>query len=79
MQSGLWGSRAVRRTAVLNLPHLIDLYGSEEVLATRINDLKAGFDALKPWIATRGVSLDEAEQLLELVERYLSGWRPSTD
>ena len=79
MESGSWGTRAVRHTAVLNWPRLIDLYGSEEVLETQINDLKAGFDTLKPWIETRGVPLDEAEQLLELAERYLSGWRPETE
>ena len=79
VESGSWGGRAVRRTAVLNWERLIDLYGSKEVLKTRVNDLKAGFDTLKPWIETRRIPLDEAEQLLDLAGQYLSGWRPEAD
>ena len=79
MQTGSIGSRAVSRSAVLDWDRLIDLYGSKEVLETRINELKSGFDTLKPWIEARRIPLDEAEQLLELAERYLSGWRPEAD
>ena len=79
MESGSWGGRAVRRTAVLNWERLIDLYGSKEVLKTRINDLKSGFDTLKPWLETCRIPLDEAEQLLVLADRYLSGSRPDAD
>ena len=73
------GSRAVRRTAVLDWECLIDLYGGEDVLETRFNDLKARIEILKPWLETRPIPLDEAEQLLELADRYLSGWRPDAD
>ena len=73
------GSRAVRRTAVLDWECLIDLYGGEDVLETRFNDLKARIEILKPWLETRPIPLDEAEQLLELADRYLSGWRPEAD
>ena len=79
METGSFGSRTVRRSAVLNWERLIDLYGSKEVLETRFNDLEAGFDTLKPWLETRRIPLDEAEQLLELVERYLSGRRPEAE
>ena len=75
-QTGSPGSRGVSRSAVLNWDCLIDLYGDKEVLESRINDLKSRFDTLKSWLEARRISLDEAEQLLELAERYLSGWRP---
>ena len=58
---------------------LVDLYGGKEALETRINDLKARFESLKPWIETRRIPLDEAEQLLDLADRYLSGSRPDAD
>ena len=58
---------------------LLELYGGEEVLETRINNLKAEFDTLKPWIETRRIPLDEAEQLLDLADRYLSGLHPDAD
>ena len=79
METGSIGSRAVRRTAVLDWECLIDLYGGEDVLETRFNDLKARFEILKPWLETRPIPLDEAEQLLEMADRYLSGWRPETN
>ena len=55
------------------------MYGGEDVLETRFSDLKARFEILKPWLETRPIPLDEAEQLLELADRYLSGWRPEAD
>ena len=79
MEAGSLGSRAVRRSTVLNWERLIDLYGGEETLETRFNDLKARFEILKPWLETRPIPLDEAEQLLELADRYLSDWRPEAD
>ena len=79
METGSLGRRGVGRSAVLNWDRQIDLYGSKELLETRINDLEAAFDTLQPWIESRGIPLDEAERLLELAERYLNGWRPETD
>ena len=73
------GSSPVRRSAKLDWERLIDFLGGEEVLKTRINNLKARFETLKPWLETRRIPLDEAEQLLELAERHLSGWRPEAD
>lgn len=79
MEIGSLGSRGVGRSAVLNWDRQIDLYGSKELLETRINDLEAAFDTLQPWIESRGIPLDEAERLLDLAERYLNGRRPETD
>ena len=55
METGSLGGRAVRRSTVLNWERLLDLYGGEQVLETRINDLKARFDSLKPWLENRGI------------------------
>ena len=79
MATGSLGSRAIRRSAVLDWEGLNDLYGGEEVLETRINDLEVQFEFLKPWLEARGIPLDEAERLLELADKYLSGWRPEED
>ena len=49
------------------------------MLKTRINVLKARFNSLKPWIEGRGILLEEAENLVELADRYLTGWRPEAD
>ena len=66
-------------TDMINWQRLIDLYGSAEVLATRINDLKVQFESLKPWFETCGIPLDEAERLLDLADTYLSSWGPDAD
>ena len=79
MQPGSRGSSGVSRYAVLNWDCLIDLYGGKEALESRIINLKSEFDTLKPWLETRRIPLDEAEQLLDLVEGYLGGWRPEAD
>ena len=67
------GSGPVRRSAKLDWECLIDLYDGEEVLKTRLNDLKARFESLEPWLETRRIPLDDAKNLLELADRYLSG------
>ena len=79
MATGSLGSPAIRHSAVLDWERLIDLYGGEEVLEARINDLIARFESLKPWLQARQISLDEAKNLLALAGRYLSGWRPEAD
>ena len=73
------GSDPVHRSVKLDWERLIDLHGGEEVLKTRINDMNARFETLKPWIEGRGIPLEEAENLLELADRYLSGRRPEED
>ena len=72
------GALTVALSPALGPETLVDLYGDKEVLETRINDLKSGFDTLKPWLETRRIPLDETEQLLDLADRYLSGSRPDT-
>ena len=72
-------SRWVRRSVKLDWNCLIDLYGGEDVLKTRINVLKARFESLKPWIEGHGIPLEEAETLLELADRYLTGLQPGAD
>ena len=73
------GSLTITLLPALGPEALVDLYGGKEALETRINDLKARFESLKPWIETRRIPLDEAEQLLDLADRYLSSSRPDTD
>ena len=58
------GSHAVRRSPRLAWESLVDLYGSEETLGQRIQDLKKTHP-------------EGADELLELANKYLSGWRPS--
>jgi len=57
------GNRAIRRTWHLAWNTLVDLYGGEETLRTRVDALKA-------------VAPDGESELLDLAERYLGGWRP---
>ena len=73
------GGLTVTLSPALGPETLVELYGGKDALETRINDLKAGFDTLKPWLETRRITLDEAEHLLGLADRYLSGWRPEAD
>ena len=79
MESGSVGNRVVHRFPVLDWERLIDLYGGEKALERRIDEMKARFEVLKPWIETRRISFDDAERLLELAEKYLSGWRPEAE
>ena len=76
---GSLGYRTLRRTSTLDLKSLINLYDSEEVLKTRIENLKAQLVDMKPWLTSRGISLDDAKQLLELADIYLSGWQSGAD
>jgi hypothetical protein len=57
------GSRAVRRSARLAWDALLELYGGDDVLRQRINELKQA-------------NVDGADELVALAERYLAGWRP---
>ena len=66
-------------TYMIKWQRLIDLYGSAEVLANRINDLKVQFESLKPWFETCGIPLDEAERLLDFADTYLSSWGADAD
>lgn len=57
------GNRAVTRSPRLAWKILADLYGDEDVLRGRIEELKASSQAIN-------------QDLLQLAEKYLSGWRP---
>ncbi len=57
------GSRAVRRSPRLAWDVLIELYGGETTLKERIESLKV-------------TGPKDADELLELAEKYLAGWRP---
>jgi predicted KAP-like P-loop ATPase len=63
VRSQSMGSRAVHLKPRLAWDILIDLYGDENVLRDRIDQLKAS-------------PPDEIGDLFELADKYLSGWRP---
>ena len=56
------GTRAVQREPRLAWDTLVDLYGDEDTLLARIEALKASQVQVEP-------------DLLELVDKYISGWR----
>ena len=64
LQSQSMGSRAVRRSSRLAWNELIELYGDEETLRERIQELKA-------------IQPEGEDELLQLADKYLGGWRPS--
>ncbi len=64
VRSQSMGSRAVRRSPRLKWNELIELYGDEETLCERVQELKT--------TQPKG-----EEELLQLVDKYLRGWRPS--
>lgn len=64
VRSQTMGTRAVRRSPRLAWDSLLELYGDEATLKERIESLKAA-------------SPEDAEELLELADQYLAGWRPS--
>lgn len=63
VRSQSMGGRAVHRKPRLMWDALIELYGDEVVLRQRIETLKAS-------------QLDNIGDLLDLADKYLSGWRP---
>lgn len=64
VRSQSMGSRAVLRKPRLAWDALIELYGDEATLCERIEALKAS-------------PQDNIRDLLELADKYLSGWRPN--
>lgn len=58
-----FGSRAIRRSPRLAWEILVEVFGNEESLKQRIDDLKA-------------IQPEGAEEVLALADRYLGGWRP---
>jgi predicted KAP-like P-loop ATPase len=64
VRSQAMGSRAVRQSPRLAWDLLIELYGNESILKERINTLKT-------------IQPKDNNELLDLTDKYLSGWRPS--
>jgi len=64
VRSQAMGSRAVHRSPRLAWNVLVELYGNEDTLRERIQRLKA----MQP---------EGVDELLELANEYLGGWRPS--
>jgi hypothetical protein len=62
-RSQAMGSRAVTKSPRLAWKILVDLYGDESTLRNRVNELRAA-------------NFDDCAEVLELADRYLSGWRP---
>jgi len=62
-RSGQMGQRAVTKTSVFAWDSLVDVFGGESILVTRIQALKES-----------GVKMED--DLEELIEKYLGGWRP---
>lgn len=62
-RSQAMGSRAVTKSARLAWTVLVDIYGSEEVLRQRIDELRIA-------------NFEDCSELLQLADRYLGGWRP---
>ena len=56
---------------------LIEIYGGEEVLKMRVENLRAQFETLKPWIEeTQKMTPDAAAKLLDLADKFLGRTEP---
>jgi len=58
------GSRAIRQSPRLQWDNLIEFFGGQEELEARINKLRLS-------------KIKKDNELISLVDKYLSGWRPS--
>ena len=56
---------------------LVELYGSEDTLKTRVNSLNKQFKGkdFKQWLEGQELSVADAEAIIELAEKYRGGWR----
>ncbi|MET0557511.1 MAG: hypothetical protein ABW065_02400 [Solirubrobacterales bacterium] len=61
-RSQYWGTRSVQVEPRLSWDTLVDLYGSEDTLLTRIKELRAS-------------DIEVETELLGLVQKYIDGWR----
>jgi len=78
--SGLLGNRAVNRSTGLQWNRLVGLYESEAVLRERIESLSKQSEDLKPWITeSLKMSPEDAESLLNLVQKHASGQHPTSN
>ena len=62
-RSQAMGNRAVVKSARLAWNVLVEIYGTEETLRQRIDDLRAA-------------NFEDCSEVLQLADRYLGGWRP---
>lgn len=77
--TGSLDTRAQSHSVTLHWEMLLHLYGGEEVVASRIERLKAEFKNLQPWIEKRGIPRCDARELIKLADTYLAGAPPETD
>jgi KAP family P-loop domain len=63
VRSQSFGSHAVKKSARLAWKPLVGVYGTEEVLRQRIEELKSA-------------NFEDCEEVIGLADRYLGGWRP---
>lgn len=80
--------RSSRRTITITSSHrkhsqglfwdaLVELYGAEDILKTRVNSLNKQFKDkdFKQWLVSQKISAPDAEAIIELAEKYRGGWR----
>ena len=72
----LWCGRQTEAIETVDWKLLVELHGNEETLKTRIESLNARFDDLKPWLESRGIALEDVENVIELAQKYVSERRP---
>jgi len=60
------GNRAVRLSPRLEWDVLVKIYGDEETLKQRLDELKA-------------TAPDGVDELIALADKYAGGWRPTRD
>ncbi|MDE0052812.1 MAG: P-loop NTPase fold protein [Gammaproteobacteria bacterium] len=77
--TGSLDTRAQSHSVALHWELILQLYGGEEIVASRIERLKAEFENLQPWIKKRGIPPCDARDLIKLADTYLDGSRSETD
>ena len=77
--TGSLDTRAQSHTLTLHWELLLRLYGGKEVVASRIERLKAEFENLQPLIEKRGIPPCDARGLIKLADMYLAGSPSETD
>ena len=59
------------RNPVLNMTHLIEIYGNKATLKERIDDLEGNIDSVMPMLKILGVERAEVEQLIALARQMI--------
>ncbi len=63
----------------LDCEFLISLYGGKDTLHTRVKELRAQFENLKPWIEKQEVSLSRAKKLIALADACINEQQTDED